>query len=42
MSAVARLLMARGDTVTGSDQGTWPLAAALAANGATVATAFAA
>ena len=42
MSAVARLLMARGDTVSGSDQGTWPLAAALAADGATVATAFAA
>ena len=42
MSAVARLLMARGDTVSGSDRGEWPLAAALAADGATVATAFAA
>ena len=42
MSAVARLLMARGDTVTGSDKGEWPLAQALAADGATVATAFAA
>ena len=41
MSAVARLLMARGDTVSGSDKGDWPLAAALAVDGATVATAFA-
>jgi UDP-N-acetylmuramate--alanine ligase len=41
MSAVARLLMARGDTVSGSDKGEWPLASALAADGATVATAFA-
>jgi len=40
MSAVARLLMARGDTVSGSDQGTWPLALALAADGADVATEF--
>ena len=40
MSAVARLLMARGDTVSGSDRGDWPLARALAADGATVATAF--
>ena len=40
MSAVARLLMARGDTVSGSDRGSWPLAQALAADGATVATAF--
>src|SRR2546429_1749727 len=40
MSAVARLLMARGDTVSGSDKGSWPLAEALAADGATVATAF--
>jgi len=40
MSAVARLLMARGDTVSGSDTGEWPLAAALAADGATVASAF--
>jgi len=41
MSAIARLLMARGDTVSGSDNGEWPLAVALAADGATVATAFA-
>ncbi|MGH2473268.1 MAG: UDP-N-acetylmuramate--L-alanine ligase [Candidatus Limnocylindria bacterium] len=40
MSAVARLLMARGDSVSGSDKGEWPLARALAADGATVATAF--
>jgi UDP-N-acetylmuramate--alanine ligase len=40
MSAIARLLMARGDRVSGSDQGAWPLAQALAADGATVATAF--
>src|SRR5437016_1074842 len=42
MSAVARLLLARGDRVSGSDKGSWPLAQALAADGATVATAFAA
>ena len=42
MSAIARLLMARGDTVSGSDKGEWPLAAALAADGATVASTFAA
>src|SRR5438874_9430687 len=42
MSAVARLLLARGDRVSGSDKGPWPLAQALAADGATVATAFAA
>jgi UDP-N-acetylmuramate--alanine ligase len=40
MSAVARLLLARGDTVSGSDKGSWPLAEALAADGATVATSF--
>lgn len=40
MSAVARLLLARGDSVSGSDKGSWPLAQALAADGATVATAF--
>src|SRR5207247_10883930 len=40
MSAIARLLLARGDPVRGSDRGTWPLAAALAADGATVATTF--
>jgi UDP-N-acetylmuramate--alanine ligase len=42
MSAVARLLMARGDTVSGSDRGEWPLSVALAADGATVASSFAA
>src|SRR5256714_5414579 len=42
MSAVARLLMARGDSVSGSDNGEWPLAAALATDGAIVARAFAA
>src|SRR3989449_10048244 len=40
MSAIARLLMARGDRVSGSDSGAWPLAQALAADGATVATKF--
>jgi UDP-N-acetylmuramate--alanine ligase len=40
MSAVARLLMARGDSVSGSDKGSWPLALALAADGAIVTTAF--
>src|SRR3989442_1778349 len=40
MSAIARLLMARGDGVSGSDSGAWPLAQALAADGATVATKF--
>jgi len=40
MSAVARLLMARGDVVSGSDKGSWPLAQALAAEGALVATEF--
>ena len=40
MSAVARLLMARGDSVSGSDNGAWPLAQGLAADGASVATAF--
>ena len=40
MSAVARLLMARGDVVSGSDKGEWPLAQALADDGATVAAAF--
>jgi len=40
MSAIARLLLARGDAVSGSDRGSWPLAAALAADGAAVATAF--
>jgi UDP-N-acetylmuramate--alanine ligase len=40
MSAIARLLMARGDGVSGSDKGAWPLSQALAADGATVATGF--
>src|SRR5438132_14186869 len=40
MSALARLLMARGDVVSGSDKGSWPLAQALAAAGAVVATEF--
>ena len=40
MSAIARLLLARGDAVSGSDRGSWPLAAALATDGAAVATAF--
>jgi UDP-N-acetylmuramate--alanine ligase len=40
MSAIARLLIARGDGVSGSDKGEWPLARALAADGATVADAF--
>jgi UDP-N-acetylmuramate--alanine ligase len=40
MSAVARLLLARGETVSGSDRGDWPLAQALATDGATVASSF--
>ena len=40
MSAIARLLLARGDEVSGSDKGIWPLGAALAADGVAVATAF--
>jgi UDP-N-acetylmuramate--alanine ligase len=36
MSAVARILLARGHTVSGSDQGAWPLAEALARDGASV------
>jgi UDP-N-acetylmuramate--alanine ligase len=40
MSAVARLLMARGDSVSGSDRGEWPLARALASDGVTVASSF--
>ncbi len=42
MSAIAQLLRADGHQVSGSDQGEWPLAAALARAGATIATAFAA
>ena len=41
MSAVARILLARGHTVSGSDRGAWPLAAALARDGATVHEDFA-
>lgn len=40
MSAVARLLLARGDVVSGSDQGSWPLADALSVDGAHVSTTF--
>ena len=40
MSALARLLLARGDEVSGSDNGRWPLADALARDGARVATRF--
>jgi len=40
MSAIARLLLARGDAVSGSDRGVWPLAQALAADGARVSTSF--
>jgi UDP-N-acetylmuramate--alanine ligase len=36
MSAIARILLVRGHTVTGSDTGPWPLAMALARDGATV------
>lgn len=42
MSAVAALLLARGDTVSGSDSGRWPLSEALAQRGATVYDTFAA
>lgn len=42
MSAVARVLLARGHTVSGSDSGSWPLAEALARDGATVHSSFAA
>ena len=36
MSAVARILLARGHALSGSDQGAWPLAEALARDGAIV------
>jgi UDP-N-acetylmuramate--alanine ligase len=42
MSAVARILLARGHTLSGSDRGSWPLAEALARDGATVYRDFAA
>jgi UDP-N-acetylmuramate--alanine ligase len=40
MSAVARILLARGHVVSGSDTGTWELAEALARDGATVHHSF--
>ena len=40
MSAVARILLARGHVVSGSDTGSWPLAEALARDGATVHRSF--
>jgi len=40
MSAVARILLARGHQVSGSDTGSWPLAEALARDGATVHRSF--
>jgi len=40
MSAVARILLARGHTISGSDTGSWPLADALARDGATVFRSF--
>ncbi|HKY52077.1 MAG TPA: UDP-N-acetylmuramate--L-alanine ligase [Candidatus Limnocylindria bacterium] len=42
MSAVAKLLLAAGHDVTGSDTGTWPLSEALAREGAAVHERFAA
>ena len=42
MSAIARILLARGHQVTGSDNGAWPLAAALARDGAAVHETFSA
>jgi UDP-N-acetylmuramate--alanine ligase len=41
MSAIARILLARGEAVTGSDSGAWPLAEALARDGAAVHDRFA-
>ncbi|MEA2661398.1 MAG: UDP-N-acetylmuramate--alanine ligase [Chloroflexota bacterium] len=40
MSAVARILLARGHAVSGSDTGSWPLGEALARDGATVYRSF--
>ena len=40
MSAVARILLARGHAVSGSDTGRWPLSDALARDGATVHDGF--
>ena len=42
MSAIARILLARGHAVTGSDTGRWPLAEALALDGVAVHERFAA
>ncbi len=42
MSAIGRILLARGHAVSGSDTGRWPLAAALARDGAVVHERFAA
>jgi UDP-N-acetylmuramate--alanine ligase len=42
MSAVGKLLLAAGHDVTGSDNGRWPLAEALAREGAAVHERFAA
>ena len=42
MSAVARILLARGHVVSGSDTGSWPLAEALARDGVAVHERFAA
>jgi UDP-N-acetylmuramate--alanine ligase len=40
MSAIARILLARGHIVSGSDAGIWPLAEALARDGAVVRRSF--
>src|SRR5947209_7361119 len=40
MSAIARVLLARGHTISGADTGSWPLAEALARDGATVFRSF--
>ena len=42
MSAIARVLLARGHHVTGSDSGVWPLSEALARDGVAVHERFAA
>ena len=42
MSAIARVLLARGHDVSGSDSGSWPLAEALARDGVAVHETFAA
>jgi len=40
MSAIARILLARGHAISGSDTGSWPLSEALARDGATVHRSF--